>query len=277
MRPLLKIQGSKVRISDWIVNNIKERWNDEGIYFEPFMGCGIVGFKLLPQKAVFSDLNPDIIEFFKYIQKNDIKDIANALNEHGFYLKEQGEPYYYQIREQFNETKTTPDFIFLNRTCFNGVMRYNNKGHFNTPYCKNDNKLHPDYLSNITLEISKFQSLAKEHNWLFVCKSYLDVFPKIKDCDFVYNDPPYADRENQYLSGWEHNDEKAFHKAVRGLKCKWAVSSWKESYINKHVRTNKYMKYWEKDYAIKTQNHQYGVGPDSKTRPKVTEVLIESS
>ena len=65
--PPLKIQGIKSKIIPHI-RDIFQTWNKKGIYFEPFMGSGVVGFNLAPKRAIFSDNNPHIIAFYQAIQ-----------------------------------------------------------------------------------------------------------------------------------------------------------------------------------------------------------------
>ena len=68
--PPIKIQGIKTKLVPFIAKSIK--WNGNGTYFEPFMGSGVVGFNLNPTKAIFSDTNPYIIQFYKDIQNKII-------------------------------------------------------------------------------------------------------------------------------------------------------------------------------------------------------------
>lgn len=68
--PPLKIQGIKTKLVPFIAKSVK--WDGNGTYFEPFMGSGVVGFNLEPDKAIFSDTNPYIIQFYQDIQSKKI-------------------------------------------------------------------------------------------------------------------------------------------------------------------------------------------------------------
>ena len=70
--PPIKIQGIKTKLVPFIAASIY--WDDNGTYFEPFMGSGVVGFNLQPKKAIFSDTNPYIIQFYKDLQNKIITD-----------------------------------------------------------------------------------------------------------------------------------------------------------------------------------------------------------
>lgn len=123
--PPIKIQGIKTKLVPFIAASIY--WDDNGTYFEPFMGSGVVGFNLQPKKAIFSDTNPYIIQFYKDLQNKIITPaiVREFLEEET--LKLMATPadknsYYYEVRERFNKTHTSLDFLFLQRSNFNGMI-----------------------------------------------------------------------------------------------------------------------------------------------------------
>ena len=112
----------------FIAQNIQ--WDGKGIWYEPFMGSGVVAFNLLPSHAVLSDINPHLINFYTAIQKRKItpRKMRRFLRKEGKKLEqtEKGlKSYYYEVRDRFNESHDPFDFLFLNRSCFNGLMRFN--------------------------------------------------------------------------------------------------------------------------------------------------------
>lgn len=110
-----------------------------GTYYEPFVGGGAVFFDLQPEKGVLSDLNRELIVTYKVI-KNHVDELIASLKKH-----RNDKEYYLIIRAQDPATLSDLDiasrFIFLNKTCFNGLYRVNSKGGFNVPFGKYTNPL----------------------------------------------------------------------------------------------------------------------------------------
>lgn len=106
-------------------------------YHEPFVGGGAVFFDLLPENAILSDLNNELIITYNVIKRN-VKKLIKSLQKH-INTKE----YFISLRAQdpckLSELDTASRFIYLNRTCFNGMYRVNKKGGFNVPFGKYTN------------------------------------------------------------------------------------------------------------------------------------------
>ena len=126
--PPIKIQGIKTKLVPFIKQNIV--WTRRGTWIEPFVGSGSVLFNLAPDRALVGDTNQHVISFYNHIQKGEITpEIARSfLEEEGSKLLKVGEAHYYRIRERFNAYQAPLDFLFLNRSCFNGLMRFNKSG-----------------------------------------------------------------------------------------------------------------------------------------------------
>jgi len=153
-----------------------------GRYFEPFVGGGAVFFDLLPEKGFLSDLNKELVTTYNVI-KNNVEGLIASLKKH-----KTDKEYFLKIRAQ--DPKTLSDlavasrFIFLNRTCFNGLYRVNSKGGFNVPYGKYANPLICD--EDNLIKVSKsLQNIEIKH------QDYKEVLRNAKKGDFVYFDPPY--------------------------------------------------------------------------------------
>lgn len=103
-----------------------------GCYFEPFLGGGALFFDLCPARAVLGDSNFELIHCFKIV-----RDKPGELIEHLTTLTI-GKDEYYRIRsvnpETLSDIARAARFIYLNKTCFNGLYRVNKKGLFNTPF-----------------------------------------------------------------------------------------------------------------------------------------------
>lgn len=123
--PPIKIQGIKTKLVPLIKKSVVMQPNS--VWIEPFMGSGVVGFNIEPHQAIFADTNPYIIEFYKQIKSGAINPyVVREFLEHEGKLLEQGDDeYYYTVRTRFNTEHNPLDFLFLNRACFNGMIRFN--------------------------------------------------------------------------------------------------------------------------------------------------------
>src|SRR3989339_21589 len=151
-------------------------------YFEPFVGGGAVFFDLLPEEGFLSDLNKELVTTYNVI-KNDIEKLIVSLKKH-----KTDKDYFLEVRAQdpnkLSDVAVASRFIFLNRTCFNGMYRVNSKGGFNVPFGKYSNPLICD--ENNLKKVSK--SLK---NVEIKRQDYKEVLKKAKKSDFIYFDPPY--------------------------------------------------------------------------------------
>jgi DNA adenine methylase len=153
-----------------------------GRYFEPFVGGGAVFFDLLPEKAFLSDLNKELVTTYNVI-KDNVDDLISSLKKH-----KTDKEYYLKVRAQnssdLDDVSIASRFIFLNRTCFNGLYRVNSKGGFNVPFGQNKNPLICDE-ENLKKVSGALQHVEIKH------QDYKEVLKKAKKGDFVYFDPPY--------------------------------------------------------------------------------------
>ncbi|MFA5211311.1 MAG: DNA adenine methylase [Patescibacteria group bacterium] len=151
-------------------------------YFEPFVGGGAVFLDLLPKNAVISDLNSDLITTYKVV-KNDVEKLIKLLKTYKY-----SKDFFLKIRSQksssLSEIQIAARFIYLNRTCFNGLYRVNSKGEFNVPFGKYNNPLICD--EDNLKKISKALKNVKIYN-----EDYKNVLKRSKKGDFIYFDPPY--------------------------------------------------------------------------------------
>ena len=272
--PPIKCQGKKTKL----VSHIKELYSklklDNSVYYEPFMGSGIVGFNIEPERAIFSDNNPYIIKFYNSIKSNeiDLDTIRIFLEEEGKKLLESGKDYYNLVRDRFNKDGNILDFLFLNRCCFNGLMRFNRNGKFNVPYCKKDDKLSSDYIGKIIDQVKKVKELLDRHpDWQFICSDWKDIVKNAKEEDIIYCDPPYLGLFSTYYTEYDINNEKELQDFLNNIcKSKWIYSSWKE---NKD-KTNEFILDLIGKYDSIDIEHRYQIGSKNEYRNKVVEILI---
>ncbi len=164
-------------------------------YFEPFVGGGAIAFYLLKthpeiKKIFLSDINEELIITYNTVKKN-VEELIKLLKK---YKSKHNKEFYYKIRSQeigkLTELEIAARFIYLNKTCFNGLYRVNSKGQFNVPIGSYKN---PKICDEKSLrEISKF--MKKDDSKI---AQFYDSVKKAKRGDFIYFDPPYYPLENK--------------------------------------------------------------------------------
>ena len=210
--PPIKIQGIKTKLVPLIRENVI--LNDDSVWYEPFMGSGVVGFNIEPTNAVFADINPYIIAFYNQIKDGIIthRTVRAFLEEEGKKLETGDADYYYAVRERFNKEHNPLDFLFLNRSCFNGMIRFNREYHFNVPYGHKPNRFSKAYITKVTNQVSHVEDLLKTYSWLFLCQSFEDTIRMANRGDFIYCDPPYIGRHVDYYDSWEETSELKLYR-----------------------------------------------------------------
>jgi DNA adenine methylase len=198
IRPPLKWAGGK----RWLVQHLAPLWNPEKRrrLVEPFSGGLAVTLGLIPKRALLNDINPHTINFYVWL-KRGLRISIPMRNDRAAY---------YEYRTRFNELvanrgarsrEAAALFYYLNRTCYNGLCRFNRKGVFNVPYgrytniqYKYDFTEYKDFMANWDFRSGDFEALDIE----------LD--------DFIYADPPYDVEFTQYARenfSWEDQERLA--------------------------------------------------------------------
>lgn len=266
--PPIKCQGIKTKIVPHIKQNIS--WNNKGRWIEPFLGSGVVLFNINPERALVGDTNMHIINFYNKIKNKEINPeaIRQFLITEGRNLKEMDGKHYYNIRERFNKNNDSLDFLFLNRSCFNGVMRFNSKGKFNVPYGHKPDRFRQAYITKIVNQVKYVESIINS-KWEFTVSDWKKILSKAEPDDFVYLDPPYIGRHSDYYNQWSDEDAHDFIEIVKNLPCNFIFSMWSKN----AYRINPYIDQW-KEFKMVKINHFYHVGSKEKLRNKMEEVLI---
>ncbi|MGJ0298446.1 Dam family site-specific DNA-(adenine-N6)-methyltransferase [Aliarcobacter cryaerophilus] len=195
IKPFLRWVGGK----RWLIKNHSEHFpKNYNKYVEPFLGAGSVFFFLQPRESILSDLNPELINTYKCI-KDEPESLFKLLKIH---QNKHSKEYYYEMRNKNpNLLKTkAARFLYLNRTCFNGIYRVNKQGKFNVPY---GNK------STVVYENESFDSLSKvlTNSTLLISDFEKTINLAHKD-DFLFVDPPYTVAHNN--NGFIEYNEKIF-------------------------------------------------------------------
>ena len=268
--PPLKIQGIKSKLVPLIRDNIV--LNKESIWYEPFMGSGVVGFNVVPVHAVFADTNPHIIDFYKKIKNGTITNgiVREFLETEGKKLESGDSEYYYEVRNRFNEEHNPLDFLFLNRSCFNGMMRFNKDYKFNVPYGHKPKRFAKAYITKIVNQVAYVEKLLRYYDWEFLCQSFEDTISMATETDFVYCDPPYIGRNVDYYDSWDERLEVALHDSLIKSGSRFMLSTWHHN----DYRANEYIERIWRECNIVTQEHFYHLGAREKNRNPVTEALL---
>jgi len=259
--PPIKCQGIKSKLAGWILEFVKLQ--KDARWIEPFMGSGVVGFNLQPEKALFCDINPHLINFYNSIKAGEItsETAREFLEKEGALLKEKGESYYYFVRERFNETKDSLDFLFLNRACFNGVMRFNRKGFFNVPFGHKPEKFAKAYITKICNQIEKVEKVTQIFDWQFVCQDFRQTILQSNKNDVIYCDPPYFGRHTDYFNSWAETEENELFGLLEKTAAKFILSTWHSN----EYRDNRELEKYSKNFEVVTRQHFYHVGASEKT------------
>ena len=237
------------------------------------MGSGVVGFNLRPKKALFCDINPHLINFYNALRNSSITPIrARKYLEHeGAQLAKNSSEHYYFIRERFNKSNDPLDFLFLNRSCFNGLIRFNRNGLFNVPFGHKPNRFSKAYITKIINQIEYASAAIKNYDWQFKIQDFkVTLYEDVQADDYVYCDPPYNGRHVDYFNSWSEEDENDLHDLLLNSKCGFMLSTW---HSNKYRENKIFEKNW-KNCGIITKEHFYHVGGSEENRNSMTEALI---
>ena len=172
------------------------------------MGSGVVALNLAPPRAILADTNEHIVRLYRGIFDGEISAgmVRTHLEENGKILLQAGGEYYYEVRQRFNDTGSSLDFLFLNRSCFNGVMRFNGKGKFNVPFCHKPDRFAKSYVTKIVNQVNWMARQMRGRDWKFLFQPWSDTLALAGAGDFVYLDPPYIGRHTDYFNAWDETD-----------------------------------------------------------------------
>jgi DNA adenine methylase len=260
--PIVKWVGGKTRLLDSIVARVPR---PHGRYYEPFAGGAALFFALGPPRAVLNDANADLIEMYRTVAR-DVEAVIQLL---AMYQRDHGETQYYGTRTLFNENALSPvqraaAFIYLNKTCFNGLWRVNRKGEFNVPMgdYKNPTICNPGALRAAARVLARAELRAG---------GYIEAVHDVRRGDFVYFDPPYHDTFASYTSGSfgeaEHRDLATTFRALAARGVEVLLSNSDTSLVRELYA----------DFRIDEVLCGRAVNSDGAGRAAVKELLISSA
>lgn len=263
--PFVKWVGGKRSLIKELIKNTPNEFNN---YYEPFVGGGALFFALFEglNKSYLSDTNFDLVITYRVIQKEP-KRLLNLLKTHA---ENHNQDYYYKIRSQHSLSEPieiTARFIYLNKTCYNGLYRVNKSGQFNVPFGR---YTEPNIIqeSNILACNKVLQSATIEY------KQFDKITPQ--NNDFVYFDPPYHPTdENSFTTYTKSNFTETDQVRLRDFALKLHKKGVKIMLSNSNTKFIKDL-YSIKPFNVKVVNAPRFVNCKSDKRNAVEELLITS-
>ncbi|MGB3769022.1 MAG: DNA adenine methylase [Phormidesmis sp.] len=267
-RPFIKWAGGKSRLIEQYKPFLP---TDFERYHEPFLGGGALFFYLAPQlqsegkRAYLSDLNPELVNVYRCVQ-SEVEGVIDRLAVH---QEMHGETHYYEVRSQL---QTSPlaraaRFIYLNKTCYNGLYRENSKGLFNVPMGRYKNpKICASDLLRAASSALQIADISE--------RPFPAVLDHAKDAgDFVYFDPPYHPLSetskftaySRYRFAAEQQDE---------LKTLISQLATREVSVLASNSDCPFIRELYEGFKIETINAARSINSNASKRGKITEVLI---
>ena len=253
----------------WLLKKLPEIFSIQfNNYYEPFLGSGAVFFHLCPKESVLSDVNEELINLFVQMRDHP-QELAKQLEAH---QKKHSKTYYYEIRDKnyVSSMERAGRFLYLNRTCFNGMYRENKNGKFNVPIGTKDNCIY---------DIDKFEhySNALKNAELMTC-DFRDTIKKAKSGDLLFVDPPYTIGQAQQNSFIKYNSKLFSWNDQKDL-CNEIVAARNRGVII--ISTNAYCDellemYKKEGFYVQPIEKKSTISGVIDKRRKTTELLITS-
>ena len=182
--PVLKWVGGKTKLLPALIERMPDHFER---YYEPFAGGAAMFFRVAPERALLADSNPDLIGLYTCLTR----DVAGVIRKLEHHRTAHSEDHYYTTRTRWNDRErswTTADraatFIYLNKTCFNGLWRVNRAGAFNVPIGRYTDP--PICVPEALRAASTLLGRAR-----LLCGDFRHAIADARRGDFIYFDPPY--------------------------------------------------------------------------------------
>lgn len=238
-------------------------------YYEPFMGGGALFFHLAPDSAVLNDRNPDLINMYKCVAWN-VEGVIKRLEKH---RDAHCESYFYAMRNRWNdrsvrrsEVERAAAFIYLNKTCYNGLWRVNSKGLFNVPVGRYEapQVFDPAILRSVSVTLRQAELLSG---------NFADAVDSAGAGDFAYFDPPYqpvsstANFTSYTANSFDEDNQRELAAVARALvkrNCAVMISNSDTPFIRKLYR----------GFRIHTVDVARAINSNASKRGTVPELVI---
>ncbi|MDZ8109409.1 MAG: DNA adenine methylase [Nostoc sp. DedQUE12a] len=265
-RPFLKWAGGKSRLIQQYIPYFPKNYQN---YYEPFLGGGAVFFYLQPNKAILTDINAELINTYCCVRDN-VDELILLLKKH---KEHHNRDYYYTIRNNYvgTDLEKAARFIYLNKTCFNGLYRVNSQGNFNVPLGRYDNpNICPENLLQVA---STALSQAKIQQ-----ADFTEVLNHATSSDdFVFFDPPYHPiSETSYFTAYSSNSfSKKDQEVLRDTCAELASRGVKVMVCNSNCEFIKKI-YTDINFETHTIKAARSINSNIKNRGMIDELLITS-
>lgn len=261
--PFLKWAGGK----RWLASTHSELFPAEHKrYYEVFLGSGAVFFSMRPQKATLSDINEELIECYSAL-RDEWQNVVERLHYHHLHHSDH---YYYKVRESKPRllANCAARFIYLNRTCWNGLYRVNLKGEFNVPVGSK---------TNVLLGTENFEGLSALLNKTeLLVADFEDVIGKARSGDFIFADPPYTVKHN--FNGFVKYNEKIFRWEDQ-LRLRDSLVRAKNRgclILLTNANHPSIVGLYENDFELISLSRNSAIAADSKNRGMYEELIIKN-
>lgn len=261
--PFLKWAGGKRWFVARYLDLLPSRFN---LYIEPFLGSGALFFALKPKKALLADLNADLIETYLAIQ-TDWERVLAVLRE---YHREHSKAFYYSVRssEPRSPHHRAARFIYLNRTCWNGLYRVNVRGEFNVPIGTKE---------KVLLNIDDFpecSALLKRAK--LVTSDFELIVDSARHGDLVFADPPYVTAHSN--NGFLKYNEKLFtwDDQKRLMECLVRAKERGVRIASTNADTPAIRKLYERSFTVSAVTRSSVIASSSSRRGVISELVITS-
>ena len=288
-RPFIKWVGGKSQLLEEIRTKYPLKVEK---YCEPFVGGGAVLFDVLqkshPEQVLINDINAELINTYKQIRDNPenvIGQLASLQEKYKSHTNDENKVFFYEKRDRYNELKVNENnaenlekaalFIFLNKTCFNGLYRVNSKGLFNVPFnsaknpllCDEENlRTCSELLQNVKMTVGDYKE----------CKNFID------EKTFVYIDPPYrpltqtAAFTSYSKNGFSDKEQAELVDFIKLISEKGAKLVASNSDPKNADENDNFFDELYKDFEVKRVYAARAVNSKGNGRGKISELLISN-
>ncbi|MGL4859325.1 MAG: adenine-specific DNA-methyltransferase, partial [Enterobacteriaceae bacterium] len=261
-RSFLKWAGGKYPL----INEIRRLLPEGEQLIEPFVGAGTVFLNTHYDEYILADINSDLIGLYNIVKKYSERFVRDARE---LFSPEYNAPEsYYQLRDEFNASENPYRrallFLYLNRHCYNGLCRYNQKGDFNVPFGQYKKPYFPEE------EIFGFAHKAKRAT--FICRHYDKTLAKARSGSVVYCDPPYAPLSTTA-------NFTAYHTNAFTLSDQVQLANWAEKLLRRQVTVlisnhdTELTRNWYHQAALHVVQVRRSISSKASERSQVNELL----
>ena len=213
--PVIKWTGSKRSIAP----KLAQLFPVTNRFFDPFVGGGALLPFFQGKQSFVGDIIPELISLWILI-KDKPEFVSSEYFKRWKRLQLEGYQVYYEIRANFNKTKDPLDFLFLSRTCVNGLIRYNKEGEFNNSLHHTRPGIRPEKLREVVKNWSDWI-----RNTSFANQDYRLTLSRAKKGDTVFLDPPYVGTGTRYIpQTFDYNAFFTELKRLNRLEVNWILT-----------------------------------------------------